>query len=263
MYKGEVRQVFESGMVNVPAEALGMLTVSPPGVNVHTRRLHGVTEVCPCTPAEGFSHSDWNGSFTQRTNRLLRDLGRSLGCELEVAQAREWFRDDLLHGHLLIVRSDGLPLVVTRKELRRLLLKHGFGHKVMWRVIDDAGKASRYVAKYVAKGVSQRGRVAWRKVRRDGTVQCTATYRTWTTSRRWGLSMAAVRAARRDAAAARRAALAFTDESYPNGSDQEGISRLNKAFFGAGRWVADPPWCLEVDGWRKLVGIGSQVSVAW
>jgi hypothetical protein len=92
-------------------------------------------------------------------------------------------------------------VVGTRLHLptiRRLAIAHGFGHSVdLTAVKNEAGL--RYVAKYVSKAAAMRSSVPWRKIdQASGELRLSPTYKTWSASRSWGLTMAAVKQQQRE-----------------------------------------------------------------
>ncbi|QIK83526.1 hypothetical protein [Sanguibacter sp. HDW7] len=210
------------------------LTLTAPGDSQHFQR-NGAP--CPCTPEGGVELMSWNATAVARWNRFLRDLGRSIGAHEYVVAERDvldkysgtldtktykreishlaYFRGTeaqqrgALHFHVMLRRDDGRPLRVRVSDVRRLAIKHGFGHSVDVQRLEP-GHAG-YVAKYVAKSADDRSGVVWPSTvtrrRRSttwptvGEMQDVAVFqkrpgfRTWVASRSWGRSMRDVRAA--------------------------------------------------------------------
>lgn len=152
----------------------------------------------------------WNAGLGKRFNRFVRDLARATGAVTwvvdESGRRRErillrYFkgveaqRRGALHVHMMIERSDGKPFIVSKKVVRRIAMKHGFGHSV------DAQRSSPernagYLAKYVTKTCERRHKVPWWND--DKTLigdKMRATFRTWSSSRDWGDSMRFIAAA--------------------------------------------------------------------
>ncbi|WP_448060797.1 replication initiator [Cellulomonas hominis] len=234
VYRQRVARVAGSGLV-VGRDGL-FLTLTAPGRYVHYVRPG---QRCRCTPEGGVDLAAWNADAAARWNRLVLELSRWLGVDvvtyddggrvhrtmgLTYFRAAEVQRRGALHYHVLVRRRDGGPLALSPADLRRLALKHGFGHSVDVQRLHD-GHAT-YVAKYVSKAANDRREVPWAKRgyarpvnlahradkrtglvfdRRTGEVVgeavealfTVATYRTWAASRTWGLGMAAVRADQR------------------------------------------------------------------
>lgn len=209
-YQGRVAQVFEQGIVHgqeVGAGTVVGLTVTAPGNRQH-RMPSG--KVCDCTPVGGIDVGEWNATFTARMNRVLEGIrrgeasplvdGKRQAVPLSYAQAREpqdgKRRADgcgrfALHLHGALYRSDGQALELDVRLLRRLVIRHGFGHELKLKPLSPSAGA-RYFAKYVADASDVRDSVPFG---RDGLGRRRkATYRTWTASRNWAVTMKAVRA---------------------------------------------------------------------
>jgi hypothetical protein len=201
-YRHRVEMVCQSGMLG----RVGFcLTLTAPGQNVHCFRhkRKGCTEDgcsdCPCTSSDGTDLRTWNVGLTARANRYLEAIrrgeasplvkGRRQSVPLEYFQARELQRRGALHCHIPLVRADGKPLQLDKRQLRQLAMRHGFGHAMTYKPF--TGGLANYCAKYVSKAADQRLDVPWlpecRNRRRE------ATYRTWTRSRGYGKSMREVR----------------------------------------------------------------------
>lgn len=231
-YRGRVAKVGHSGMVTGVRGLF--ITLTAPGADVHYLP-NG--DPCPCTPPGGVDLATWNATAVARWNRLLRDLGRAIGAHTWEYVEREvldkysgtydtrryrrevshlsYFRGTepqkrgALHFHVMLRRTDGQPLQLRAATLRRLAIKHGFGHSVDVQRLEPGHAA--YVAKYVAKSADDRSGVRWPSVvtrrRRstrwptEGQMETVAVFqkrpgfRTWVASRTWGRSMADVRAA--------------------------------------------------------------------
>lgn len=190
-YRRKVRRVALSGSYGKGAL---FLTFTAPGTSPHYHR----GALCACFTAQGgpVHLATWNASLggkAGRWNRLLQDLKRSFG-DLDYFKAVEVQDRGALHLHVLARARSGATLIVPASALRRLAIKHGFGHEVDVRPVGDAGAAS-YVAKYVSKATDQRHEVPW--VDRANRRRLRAPYRTWSCSRRWGVTMGALNAAAR------------------------------------------------------------------
>ena len=177
-----------------------MLTLTAPGAPGHrefipnTPGQHGV---CGCEVGDDGLVLDvggWNASAGQRWNRLAVELRRRLP-DLAYWRAVEVQRRGALHLHVLLASQGALDA----PEVRRLAMAAGFGCNVRWDPLrgHPAG-AARYVAKYVTKGASDRWTVPWRrdlvdKITGELTTQTYPTYRAWSCSRSWGITMAELR----------------------------------------------------------------------
>lgn len=234
IYRQRVARVAGSGL-RVGRDGL-FLTVTAPGFRGHDIRPG---QPCRCTPEGGVDLADWNVSAAARWNRLVLDLSRLVGADLVTYddngrvhrrtglvyfRGAEVQRRGALHFHVLIRRRDGAALALSRHELRRLAIRHGFGHEVDVQAVTPGHAA--YVAKYVSKSANDRREVPWsarsyrrpvnsaHKVdRRSGlvvdrrtgevvgpavvSIVTIATFRTWAASRSWGDPMSAVVASQR------------------------------------------------------------------
>lgn len=165
-----------------------MLTLTAPGDQVH-HLPNG--ERCPCTPEGGVDLAEWNGSLGHRWNRFCQDLRRHLGQQVQYFKATEVQARGALHLHVPMRLTLGTRLHLP--TIRAMAIAHGFGHSVdLTAVKNEAGL--RYVAKYVSKAAAMRSSVPWRKTdKATGEVKMSPTYKTWSASRSWGLTMAAVK----------------------------------------------------------------------
>jgi hypothetical protein len=203
-----------------------LLTLTAPGVDQHDRldpkldglfansrhpmRLPGWRDFKrearpPCTcclPAGGLE--EWNPAAGASWNRFRTNLRR--GRDVEFIKVNEVQKRGALHLHV-VCRSD-LPLDVS--ELQGLALAAGFGCSISLDRM-PAARAARYVAKYAAKGYTERAAVPWKDhVLDKGTgemrVRQMAAYRTVSQSRRWGMTMCQIRAKQKESRERARAA---------------------------------------------------------
>lgn len=218
-YRRRVRSVAESGLAAggraEPGTAAGLpgrtylylLTLTAPGDDVHT--YAGGRLVCPCTPAGGVDLASWNASHSGRWNHFRTRL-RQAHPSVEFFRGVEVQDRGALHDHALVRSST--PLGV--KQLREMAMAAGFGHSVdLAPVVPGSKQCAYYVSKYVTKATDLRDDVPWLgEVVDPETGEVTmaevpARYRTWSMSREWGSTMAAVRAEAAVYARAKRAAL--------------------------------------------------------
>ena len=95
--------------------------------------------------------------------------------------------------------DDGKLLQVNHKALKALVVHHGFGHRVTLQRVGryegqhDVGfmRSAWYVSKYVVDAADRREAVPW--CDSEGVRCRRASYRAWTASRRWGVTMGCVR----------------------------------------------------------------------
>jgi hypothetical protein len=175
-----------------------MLTLTAPGDRQHHRRDGSA---CPCTPPGGVDLADWNPRAGERWNRLRTWLTRQ-GL-VSYFRAVEVQKRGALHLHVLLATQGILAL----EAVREAAMDAGFGHSVDLACLDSGRevRAALYAAKYVTKSCDSRAEVPWLRERVDYvtgevTDQTEATFRTWSRSASWGVSMQEIRAAIRRAA---------------------------------------------------------------
>jgi hypothetical protein len=204
-YRRRVKRIFESGYSDRPTDRVLLLTVTAPGDEAHRLRDGSL---CPCTPIGGVEVAEYNAMASACFNRLVQRLRRTYGANLQYARAAEVQdgkrrRDGrgrgALHFHVLIRSERPAEMLgdFRKKDpncrLRQIVMAYGFGHEVDLRVA--AISRASYCAKYVSKSADERQVMPWLDLRTGEIVQGNGRYRTWTASRRWGLTMRAVRAA--------------------------------------------------------------------
>jgi hypothetical protein len=162
------------------------LTFTAPGNRAHQDTVHG--GICPCTPEGGLHPGIFNAALPKRWNRFAQALRRLHGQRFEYFRAIETQARGALHEHILIVAPDPAhKLVMSVEAVRRLAISHGYGHALRVERVSSIAGAGSYVAKYVSKSADERPDVPWL----DGSTGelMRARYRTWSSSRRWGLRM--------------------------------------------------------------------------
>ena len=211
-YRRRVGRVALSGQ-RLEGNQTHLLTVTAPGDKEHIDKRTG--QRCPCTGPEGTNLAEWNAGLGERWNRFHQDLERHFGQDVQYFAAKEVQARGALHLHVPFRLRVGTRWKL--EEIRALAIKHGFGHEIDLRTdIDERGMW--YVAKYVSKAAGLRSVVPWRKVKGQELVErldvdpetgeilgqdvdvvevvsTKASYQTWSKSRRWGLTMKAVKAA--------------------------------------------------------------------
>jgi hypothetical protein len=168
-------------------------------------------QLCECTPAGGVDLAEWNAGHSRRWNWLRTNLRRAYP-QLEYWRGIEVQMRGALHDHALLWS----PVPLSLRVVRRLAIRAGFGHSVDLAPCEAGSKraasyASKRVAGYVTKATDSRTEVPWLpagtiddgdvlieettgEVLRRSPQTYGAPYRTWSCSRGWGLSMAAVHA---------------------------------------------------------------------
>jgi len=189
----------------------GMLTITAPGTEEHLGWVVGwdgkrPREACACGGRMVGGLGTWNASAGKRWNVLRGALAR-LYPGIEFFRAVEPQERGALHFHVITWTST--PLVL--RDVQVLAMSAGFGCVIDYEpaAAGDTRQAA-YVSKYVTKSTDQRGEVPWDVVDQEtGEVEAVkdARYRTWSSSRGWGMTMKAVEAGIRAAAQLRAAAL--------------------------------------------------------
>lgn len=201
-YRRRLARIAESGCERRDGY-LYLLTCTAPGSRQHVDRRTG--ETCPCTPAGGVDLARWNASHSRRWNHLRTRLRQDVPA-LEFLRGIEVQSRGALHDHALLWS----PVPLRQERLRLLAMAAGFGHSLDLKpLVPGSRQAAYYVSKYVTKACDSRDAVPWwgeyvdryTGEIREGRIS--APYRTWSASRGWGLTMAAVRAICREYARAR------------------------------------------------------------
>ena len=192
-------RVAETGMRHDGREHRGymyLLTVTAPGSGQHLDTRSGT--ICPCTPAGGTDLGTWNAGHSARWNHLRTNLARDYDG-MQYLRAVEVQLRGALHDHAILWS----PIPLGLEHVRSRAIAAGFGHSVdLAPIVPGSRKAAYYVAKYVTKACDSREQVPWTVDKLDRetgelvAVQLeSAPFRTWSSSRAWGITMKAVRAA--------------------------------------------------------------------
>lgn len=202
-YRRRLARIAEAG--SRPTGWLYLLTLTAPGVAQHTMPSG---DVCPCTPAGGVDLAEWNAGAAAAWNRMRTRL-RAEVPDLQYLRAVEVQKRGALHLHVIVWS----PVPLDKARLRRLAIGYGFGHELdLAAIVPGSRRHAYYVSKYVTKACDSRDEVPWRADvadERTGEIRrlrTTATYRTWSASRGWGLTMRECREAARKAREAAAAA---------------------------------------------------------
>jgi len=224
-YRRRVFRVADHGLHRGRHRRQYLLTFTAPSTRPHGRWVPGVRGKhgdCGCQVED---LARWNARQSECWNRLRTALRRE-HPSLVYLRAVEVQKRGALHLHVLVLVDVDLDPV----HVQSLAMAAGFGCTLDVAPLEPGtSKAARYVAKYVTKACDQRESVPWHRERIDYdtgevTEQTDATYRTWSSSRTWGITMAEVVAASRRAAeraAARRAEC----ERSPDGPQAGGEDR--------------------------------------
>lgn len=178
------------------------LTLTAPGSQDHRRWYQGKRprerQECGCH-RHGMTDGVWNAQESKCWNRLRTALTRDR--EVIFAGAVETQHRGMLHRHVLLF-SDREML---HEEVQALALAAGYGCVLDLEPVKSVEKAARYIAKYVTKSSGERFAVPWERVDPETgeLVGKRATYRLWSSSRRWGITMREIRAVQSAQARAR------------------------------------------------------------
>lgn len=165
-----------------------LLTLTAPGSG-------GCQPWCECL-ANVRDLGDWNPTAGQCWNRFRTAL-RVMHPTVEFFRAAEVQKRGAIHHHVLVWSQTPLDLPTSR----RLAIRAGYGHSVDLAPLEPGStKQAYYVAKYVTKaGGDDRDNVPWRAdVTNEETgeierLHTFATYRAWSASRGWGVTMKQLR----------------------------------------------------------------------
>lgn len=178
------------------------LTLTAPGTDEHRRWYQGkrprFRQDCHCHD-HGLSDGLWNAAESKCWNRLRTALTRDrrvFFCGAVETQTR-----GMLHRHVLVFVDGGLDF----QEVQALALAAGYGCVLDLEPVQSASKAARYLAKYVSKSSGARAAISWERLNPDTgeVVGRRATYRLWSSSRSWGVTMRELREVMKAQAAAR------------------------------------------------------------
>lgn len=188
-YRRRVARVALSGFEVVGREVVHVLTLTAPGEREH---FLPSGERCRCTPVGGVDLGQWNGSLGRRWSRFVDALRYRFGG-VQFFAAKEVQERGALHLHVPLVFDR--HQVVTLAEVRALAIDHGFGHSVTLDRVEvgsrQAVRSAWYVAKYVSKSSGDRSEVPY--VHPVTGEVGPGRWRTWTSSRAWGVTMLELR----------------------------------------------------------------------
>lgn len=173
------------------------LTLTAPGRHEHKRwyqgRRPGQRSACSCH-LHGLSDGEWNAQESKCWNRLRTAWTRHQ--DVTFIGSVETQQRGMLHRHV-VVFTEGH---VDHRDLQDMALAAGYGCVLDLEPLQSVGKAARYVAKYVTKSSAERADVPWVKEHLDEEtgeltqISAKATFRTWSSSRSWTVTMKALKA---------------------------------------------------------------------
>lgn len=169
------------------------LTVTAPGSTDHRVWVQGKQRgrsrpECSCH-LHGMSKGEWNRQESKCWNRLRTALARDR--ELIYAGAVETQKRGLLHRHVVVFTDRPL----TFAEAQERALAAGYGCVLDIERLDSVTKAGRYLSKYVTKSTAERAEVPWvttmvnHETGEVEEVSVRATFRLWSSARKWGITM--------------------------------------------------------------------------
>lgn len=225
-YRRYVLRVADAGITHHHGRSrvVTFLTLTAPSQSPHQRYIpgrRGRHGDCSCWVPD---LARWNADQSSYWNRLRTALSREVpGFDyfraVEVQDGKRGGEGrGALHLHVLVV-SDG-PLDILR--VHELAIASGFGCVLDpgEPITPGSRKAARYVAKYVSKACDSRHVVPWLRLdSRTGEFSDRATYRTWSSSRSWGCTMAEVVSASCPAPVAKPASMCYVMGHGPDVSD--------------------------------------------
>lgn len=178
------------------------LTLTAPGTKEgHKRWVQGSQhragaprQVCGC---EGrlSSLGLWNRDESKCWNRLRTALVRQVGS-VQFCGSVETQKRGALHRHLVVFTDQ--PLLFD--QVQELALAAGYGCTLDIEPLQSPEKAARYISKYVTKAAGDRAVVPWSSMAVDmdtGEIYERShrpTYRLWSSSQKWGVTMKAIKA---------------------------------------------------------------------
>lgn len=193
---------------NGTAKAIGstsFVTLTAPGVDVlpwdRSRCSHGPEVGCSGSigcRVDTAAAAEWNATAPKRWSYFRQYLERWFGLEVAVIGSWETQERGALHRHA-VVRFNG---VVGEKRLRVAVrsfsARYGFGSRVAKdavQIITDPKRAAYYIAKYATKSADARPVTPF--LDRCSGDMFAGRYRSWSSSRNWGVTIASVWAAQR------------------------------------------------------------------
>lgn len=179
------------------------LTLTAPGEKDHGRWSPGGArrerETCECHT--GVELPRWNPAAGETWHRFAVALRRR-SAGVQFFRAAEVQKRGALHHHVLLWSDVALDV----HDLQALALAAGYGCVIDLQPLQ--AHHARYVAKYVTKSIDQREDVPWMGERVNKStgelleVEVAATFRAWSSSKGWGLTMRDIRDACRSSVAA-------------------------------------------------------------
>ena len=212
----DVAAVGRSGWTDSPADRGWWVTLTAPGADLlpwdSSRCNHSSGVRCSgdigCV-VEAHALAIWHNELGQRWSWFVTELRRELDCDVQFFKTWEQQSRGALHAHSMMRTDEPVSERCFTAAVKAAALRWGFGEQIKVEMVDlgDSLKAARvagYCAKYASKGADalpsvQRLNCATGEMRLGG-------YRSWSSSRRWGSTMASVKLRRCQWAASMAAA---------------------------------------------------------
>ncbi len=150
----------------------------------------------------------WHDQLAQRWSWFVTELRRDLGCDVQFFKTWEEQSRGALHAHAMM-RTEPMTERRFAAAVKAAALRWGFGEQIKVVMVDlgdslQAAKVAGYCAKYASKGADvlpaiRRLNCVTGEVRHGG-------FRSWSSSRRWGTTMAGIKLRRCQWAASMAAA---------------------------------------------------------
>lgn len=217
----DVAAVGRSGWTDRPTDRGWWVTLTAPGADIlpwdSSRCSHG--SAVPCSGKIGCVVDEhalaiWHDEVGQRWSWFVTDLRRELGCDVQFFKTWEPQSRGALHAHSMMRTQGPVSESRFRTAVTVCAARWGFGEQIKVEMVDlgdslQAAKCAGYCAKYSSKGADalpavQRLNMVTGELRHGG-------YRSWSSSRSWGSTMAAIRLRRCQWAANHAAAIGGAD----------------------------------------------------
>lgn len=189
------------------------VTLTAPGTNDHRRWFQGKLTSSGEARPSGYNHrparvacdchltwertslAEWNAQESAHWNRLRLALKREVAGSLDYIGSVEVQARGALHRHVVVMTDQ----VIDHARVQALALAAGYGCVLDVEELQSASKAARYLAKYVTKSTTERPRVPWRRdvlnleTGEIESLHTIPTFRTWSSSYGWGVTLKGLR----------------------------------------------------------------------
>lgn len=193
-----LQRLIEDGAANHLGKGLHayFITLNAPGENDHRRWYQGkrprTRPDCECH-RHGMTKGQWNRQESACWNRLRTAMSRD--HSFIYAGAVETQKRGMLHRHLVVFVDQPL----TFADWQERALAAGYGCVGDIQPLASPGQVGRYLSKYVTKSSRERPDVPWvttlvnHETGEVEEVAVRATFRLWSSARKWGITMRQIR----------------------------------------------------------------------